>query len=116
MKLHVATNPIYVVASVSVITGMIINLTFVPMYSAHCLNAPKTSFYGPIIKSLTSSAIMVLIFSFIAKTFTINTWMQLILASLLCAFIGGIVSMFIMFNKNELEKIFGVVKSKIVRH
>jgi len=62
LKLNIFKNPIIVVALVSVVTGVIKNLTFIPMYSAKCIGAKITAFYEPIIKSLISSRYPILIF------------------------------------------------------
>ena len=105
IKADVLTNPIYAVASVSVITGAIINLTFVPMYSAHCLGKAKTTFYEPILKSLISIVLLVGIFWGISKLIVINSWLKLLIVGAISSIIGIGVSIFIMFNKSEINKI-----------
>ena len=102
-------------AGVSVITGIIKNLTFIPIFSAKCLNIKKTSFYEPIVKSLISSGLMTLIFVFISKLFIINSWMSLILVALLCGLIGFILSFVVLFNKKEVKKFIILIKNKIKR-
>lgn len=115
LKLGIFSNPIIVVAGVSVITGIIKNLTFIPIFSAKCLNIKKTSFYEPIVKSLISSGLMTLIFVFISKLFIINSWMSLILVALLCGLIGFILSFVVLFNKKEVKKFIILIKNKIKR-
>ncbi len=104
LKLNLISEPIIVVAGVSVITGIIKNLTFTPMYSAKCLNAKLTSFYEPIIKSILSSSVIAVIFILISKILVVNSWFMLIIDAIICGIIGLVVSMFIMFNKEDISK------------
>ena len=113
LKLNIFNNPIIVVASISVVTGIIKNLTFVPMYSARCLGAKKKAFYGPILKSILSCVMMAIIFLIIGKLFIIDGWIKLILTAILCASIGFVISFAILFNKGELNKIIGLLKTKL---
>ena len=113
LKLNILKNPIIIVASVSVIIGIIKNLTFTPIYSAKCLGAKSTSFYEPIIKSIISSFVMSAIFVIIGKTFEINTWIELILVACICGIIGFIICFIILFNKTEIKKCLNLIKNKL---
>lgn len=113
LKLNIFKNPIIVVALVSVITGIIKNLTFIPMYSAKCIGAKITVFYEPIVKSLISSGIMAIIFLLIGKLILIDSWIKLILVAIICGIIGFIISIIIMFNKTELRRSITLIKQKI---
>ena len=115
LKLEVFTNPIIVVALVSVVTGTIKNLTFVPIYSAKCLNSKGTSFYEPIIKSIVSSGLMAIVFLLIGKLFVINSWIKLMFVAVICAVIGFGVSFIILFNKTELKRCLNLIKTKLLR-
>lgn len=115
LKLKLVSNPIYFVAGVSVITALIKNLTFTPIYAAKCLNIKKSSFYMPIIKSILSSSVMAIIFIFISKLININTWFKLLLIACICAVIGFVVSVLILFNKNELIKIKNIINNILKR-
>ena len=111
LKLNLTDTPIYFVAGVSVITGLIKNLTFIPIYAAKCLNVEKTSFYMPIIKSILSSITMAFIFVIISKLIVINTWIKLLIIAVICAIIGFAVSVLILFDKNEREKVKNVLNT-----
>ena len=113
LKLNIFKNPIIVVALVSVVTGVIKNLTFIPMYSAKCIGAKITAFYEPIIKSLVSSGIMAAIFLVVGKLILIDSWLKLILVAVICGVIGFVISIVIMFNKTELKKSIKLIKNKI---
>ena len=115
LKLEVFSNPIIVVALVSVVTGTIKNLTFVPIYSAKCLGAKGTVFFEPVIKSIASSILMAIIFLMVGKLFIINTWIKLMLVATICAIIGFGISFVILFNKTELKRCLNLIKTKLLR-
>lgn len=113
LKLNIVSDGLYVIAGVSVITAIIRNLTFTPIYSAHCLGVKKTTFYFPIFQTLINSVIMFIIFAIINKIFTINSWLSLIGVAIIAAVFGLLVSFCIMFNKDEKSKIINIIKSKV---
>lgn len=114
LKLNLISNPIFVVASVSVIIGIIKNLTFIPIYSAKCIGAKKTTFYEPIIKSLISSAMMAIVFFIFSKIFIIDSWLKLIIIASICGIIGGGISFIILFSKEEFKRLAEMLKKKIL--
>lgn len=113
LKINIVKEPILIVASVSVIIGIIKNLTFIPIYSAKCLGAKATSFYEPIIKSILSSSVIAIIFLVIGKLVEINTWIHLILVAIVCGIIGFIICFVILFNKTEIKKCINLITNKL---
>ena len=113
LKLNILKNPIIIVALVSVITGIIKNLTFTPIYSAKCLGAKSISFYEPILKSILSSCLMAILFLWVGKIIYINSWLKLIFVALICGIIGFGISFIVLFNKYEVNKCLKLVKTKL---
>ena len=90
-----------ILASTRTILGIIRSLTFLPMYSAQCLELPLNTFYKPIIK--TFSAFCLATGScFVLRYFvTINSWMQLIAIAFVTMLICLISSMLVVLTKND---------------
>lgn len=110
LKLNININPIIIVASVSVVTGIIKNLTFTPIYAAKCLNAKITIFYSSIFRSIFSSVVMYIVFGLVHSLFIIDSWLKLLEGAILCGIIGLVISALILFNKEELKKLFNNIK------
>jgi len=113
LKLNIFKSGIMVIAGFSVITCLIKNLTFTPIYSAHCLGIKKTTFYSPIIQTILNALTMFVVFSIINKIVVIDSWKMLILVAIICGIIGICISFLIMFNKNEKKKIIKIIKQKL---
>ncbi len=103
------------VALVSSVTGAIKNLTYTPLYSAHCLGVKKTTFYPEIFRYLLVNLILLGIDYFVYSLFNIDSWMILILMIILCGAIGLIVNYLIMFSKEDRKYFIILIKKKLSR-
>ena len=97
---------IYSVVITTAIIMIGINLLFNPIYGAKCVGISSLFFYKIIMRSLLSCAIMAAAFwgtSFLIKP---NSWITLILVSLLLTLEGIIIYFALNINKNEAKSVF----------
>lgn len=91
------------VAGISSITSTIRNLTFVPMYSAKCLDVSRKTFY-PTILNYIISTFVVTVGNFIAcYSIDKSSWTGLIISGVICVVIGSVLSYITLLNKEEKE-------------
>lgn len=109
-----ATYGMYYVVGTSTILGIIKNMTFTPMYAAHCLGLKKTSFYPTIIRYILVSIGMIFVFMGFNRSITTDSWFVLILDVLLCGVTGAVINFFFLFGKKErnilLDTVFRFLK------
>lgn len=105
---------IYFVAGVSSLLGIIKNLTFTPMYAAHCLQLPKKTFYPTIFRYMGVTLLMAVIFMGLNKVIVTESWGMVIFDVLLCGVTGCILNFLFLFGKKERSLFLETVK-KIVR-
>ena len=106
---------IVVIAGVNVFISIIKNLTFTPIYSAICLNAKPTVFYSTIFNGIVSAILLIGSFIFIERLLVPNNWLELILCSLVCGFVGLVINYFVLFNKNEKQTFKMALKNLLIR-
>ncbi len=105
---------IYFVAGVSSVLGIIKNMTFTPMYAAHCLNLPKKTFYPTILRYIAVTAFMSLVFVLLGKLIPTTSWGMILVDILLCAVLGTVINFLFLFEKKEQAIFLDTVK-KVVR-
>lgn len=107
---------IYAVAGVSKVVGFIVNITYVPLFAAKCLNVSWKTFY-PIILKYFACIICLFIFIFIwkYKVFTLNSsnWIRLIINIGISSLIAMIANFYIFLTKDERQVILKKIKNKI---
>ena len=86
---------------VSMITLIIKNLTFTPMYAAKCLNEPLFIFHKDILLGCSSCMIVMLLGFSCKHILPSDTWGTLILSGVIVASLSLIASIFIYLNKEE---------------
>ena len=110
---------IYAVAATSIITGTLINVTFVPIYVAKkCLNVKWNTFYPIILKyvgtSITIIAILYIIKIFIDSYNMTYNWYLVIITAFITGIIGLATNYLLLFNKEE-KKQFKDIITKVVK-
>ncbi len=110
---------IYAVAATSIITGTLINVTFVPIYVAKkCIGVKWNTFYPIILKHVGTSIIIIAILYIIkiyidSYNITYN-WYLVIITAFISLIIGIIVN-YLLFNKEEKKKIKNKIYNLIKR-
>ncbi len=98
------------VAGVSSVTAMIKNITYTPMYSAHCLGASKKTFYPEIFRNLFVTILLLAFYYVISLLMPVNSWGGLFLAVFICGVIGCIINYIFLFSKEERSSFLGILK------
>ncbi len=105
---------IYFVAGVSSVLGIIKNMTFTPMYAAHCLELPKKTFYPTILRYLAVTAFMSVVFIILGKLIPTDNWGMIVVDVFVCGIVGSLINFLFLFEKKEKAIFMDTVK-KIVR-
>lgn len=106
---------VYCVAGTSTILGIIKNLTFTPMYAAHCLKIPKKSFYPTIIRYILVSVAMGCVFYGFYILVPSDSWMWILIDVILCGITGSIINLLFLFGKKERAMLWDIVKKFVMR-
>ncbi|MCD8241331.1 MAG: lipopolysaccharide biosynthesis protein [Lachnospiraceae bacterium] len=106
---------VYCVAGTSTILGIIKNLTFTPMYAAHCLQIPKTSFYPVIFRYIVVSAAMGAVFCLLSLALPSVSWFWLFLDVIICGVVGSIMNLVFLFGKKERAMLLDVIQKMLRR-
>ncbi len=105
---------IYFVAGVSSVLGIIKNLTFTPLYAAHCLEIPKKTFYPTILRYIAVTALMSAVFVTLGKLIPTQNWGMIVVDILICGIVGTVINFLFLFEKKE-KAIFIDTVRKVVR-
>lgn len=92
---------IYFVAGISSVLGIIKNLTFTPMYAAHCLELPKRTFYPTILRYIAVTALMSVVFIALGRLIPTRSWGMIVVDILICGVTGSIINFLFLFEKKE---------------
>ena len=107
---------IWAIPVASMAWGLIRNLTFTPMYAAHCLGLPWHTFYKAIIRGcLCIVTVLVVSFSY-HSVLPADSWLLLIMAAGVCAVVSGVANLFVVFDGSERRRLFRLVAGKLRRH
>lgn len=110
---NLGDNGVYVIAGISSLLMSLRAILFIPIYSSHLLKQKKTVFYPPIIRGWLTFFVLMLLFIGAGTLFEINSWLSLIVICGLCAVIGYIISLPLLFNRSELSKLKGKLMKKL---
>jgi O-antigen/teichoic acid export membrane protein len=94
---------LYFIAGVSSFLGIMKNLTFTPMYAAHCLGISKKSFYPTIFRYMLVTVLMTGVFLLYNAIIPTTNWFVLIMDIALCGISGLILNYFILFTRRERQ-------------
>ncbi|NKF08511.1 oligosaccharide flippase family protein [Clostridium gasigenes] len=105
MLLRTTELRIYAIAGVSVVLGIVRDVTVLPIYGAKCLKTKWYAFYPLIFKSILSVMLVGLVSNCIKSYFEITSWLTLIICISICAILGLIINLALNFNIKEIKKI-----------
>lgn len=98
-------NGIYAIAGISSLLMSLRAIIFIPLYSAHILKQKKTFFYPSVFRGWLTFAAVSALFVLINMFVNVNSWASLIFVCLTAGIIGYLISIPLLFNKNDLIKI-----------
>lgn len=105
-------SKLIIIAGVSMIFSIIRSWTFLPIYGAKCLGLKWTIFYPVMIKNVISIIVVTTVMFTIKSKFTINTWIELIVVSIITGVLGILVSSMIMLDRSDKTTILNKIKCK----
>lgn len=106
---------VYAVAGVSTVLSIFRIVLFTPMYAAHSIQVPYSTFYKPLFRGFVSSLIMAFLFIGIRSIVPINSWFTFFLTCVLAGFVGYIIAFGIVFSKDERKKVTDVIRNRLRR-
>lgn len=95
--------------------GLLRNLTFTPIYAAHCLDVHWSTFYKAIARGSLCTVIMTLICFAYQRFFAADSWPLLILAAMVCAAAAGAVNLFVVFRRDERARFTRLLSDRLLR-
>ncbi|MBR2786955.1 MAG: hypothetical protein IKD76_05645 [Clostridia bacterium] len=109
---------IYAVAAVSIITGTLVNVTFVPIYIAKkCLKVKWNTFYPITIRYVATSVGLIIILlgikMLVDKLGLTYSWITVIETAGVTGIIGLIINYIFLFSKEEKGQLIGAIKGFI---
>jgi len=105
----------YAIVGVSTFYGLLRNLTFTPIYAAHCLQVKWTTFYKDIFLGLRSVVIICLVVLPFELLVDINSWTKLFAVGIAAGILALGANFLIVLRKNERQMVLEKVKSKLHR-
>lgn len=112
---NLGSNGVYVIAAVSSVLLSIRSITFVPMYAAHILKQKLTVFMAPVFRGILTFGIIFGIFKGASLFLPLYSWMTLIASCLGVGIVGYILSVPLLFNRQELVRLKGILFKKLKR-
>lgn len=106
---------IWTIPIVSLIMGLARNLTFTPMYAAHCLSVPWYTFYKSIARGCLCVCSVMAIGVLYRMVHVPTGWFGLIVAAIVCGCVALGANLFIAFDRADRAEFFGLVRSKLGR-
>lgn len=99
----------------SFVWGLFRNLTFTPVYAAHCLEVHWSTFYRAIVRGCLCTAVMVAVSAACHYVLPANSWILLIVAAAACCIISGTINLYVVFGHVERNKFKQLFIDKLVK-
>lgn len=94
-----------VIAGVSSLAEIIRGITFLPMYSAHCLQVQKRIFYKLLNRILAALVVTLSISFVIMRNISEVGWIGLFVMCIIIGFISVIINLLVVFDKQERKQV-----------
>lgn len=104
---------VYAIPIVSMITLILKNLLFTPIYAAKCLNLKPFKFHKDIIFGMSSCIIVIIISVLLKKIIIPSDWVTFVADGIMVLIISSIICGFVYLSRNERKYVFDVLSSKI---
>lgn len=105
---------VYSIVITTAIVMSFINLVSNPLYMAHCLKVKKTTFYPSIAHNVFCCLVAIIAMKLVSLTFTTEVeWGSFAIRVIVCAAIGGIAQMIVVFKPSELKMVFKKISNKL---
>lgn len=97
----------------SMVTGLLRNLIFTPVYAAHCLEIRWNRFYSDILLGLFSIGAITMLGLLSRIVYPIHSWGNIIVTGMVMAPLSLFVNFFIILRKGERKIVLDMVRSKM---
>lgn len=105
---------IYAVAGVSKIVGLVVNVTYLPLYASRCLRVSGKTFYPIIIRYMCNTVLILAVFVVMKQILpAVSGWTGLMINCLLMGAAGGIINFFAFLNHRERKFLLSLAGKKI---
>jgi len=102
---------IFSIPAAAIIIRGLRTFTFNPIYAAHALEIPRFSLHPTIFKGLACVIIMLFTSYGFRLIFAVESWFMLIIAAIASGVLALLICVFLMFNRAEMQEIWGFVRS-----
>ncbi|MBS6396812.1 MAG: hypothetical protein KH452_06630 [Clostridiales bacterium] len=97
----------------SMLTGLLRNLIFTPVYAARCLEIRWSRFYSDILLGLFSIGTIVILGILSRMVYPVRSWGSLIVTGMVMGPLALLVNFFIILRKTERDMVLQMVRSKL---
>lgn len=104
---------IWTIPVIGLFEGLISNLTFTPIYAAHCLDLKWTTFYKSIFRGCLCVSSVMIISTLYRMVYVPTGWIGLIVAAAICGSLALGVNVFIAFDKADRTEFVLIVRGKL---
>ncbi|MBE7017550.1 MAG: hypothetical protein E7420_05270 [Ruminococcaceae bacterium] len=108
--IHAENARLIYIVSVSALFTALRVISFLPIYSAKCLEFKVSTFYPVIARSVAAVIILTAISIALSCFIAINTWIGLIAVCIVIAVVGLFTGIASLFNKEEIHQLLGIIK------
>ena len=96
---------IYAVVLTTTVLTWLVNFVFNPLYVSYCLKIKLTTFYPILFRHIVSGVLLLAVFGIIRRIYYPDSWIGLIVVTLVCTAIGVILHALIIFDSEERKMI-----------
>lgn len=97
----------------SMVTGLLRNLIFTPIYAARCLEIRWNRFYSDIVLGWVSIGTILILGLFSRAVYPIHSWGSLILTGVVVGPLALLVNFFVILRKEERKTVIDMVASRL---
>ena len=103
---------IFIIVAVSSILAILLNITFIPIYAAKCLNFGWHTFYPLLIKNTIVYAALSAMLVIFSGYYKADTWLKFAASCVFSGVLGMSLGFLIMFSNEEKKKIIELFKKR----
>ena len=106
---------IYIIVGVNSFLFMLLNIIFIPIYAAKCLNFKWHTFYPLLIKNTIVYIVLSVMLIIFSSYYKVDTWSKFAVSCIFSGVAGFGLGFFVMFGREEKNKITELVKKQFIR-
>lgn len=103
----------FIIVGVGSFLAILMNITFIPIYAAKCLDFKWNTFYPLLIRAFVGYASLSALLVLLHRYFQVNTWIKFVVVCIASGVCGLALNFFVMFNSRERKKIIKLFMKQI---